>query len=132
MSDFVGNKTARAWLFKMAIYLEEESKILGNYIKLGQPSCYVEHCMLCRARYAISDCHVINVHVGLYNRSNLITQTSVGYHINKHALPNLAKHIIYRMISLVAQETCECICYLTSACSTILFCTYKPHVLRHN
>ena len=73
------------WLFKMTIYLGEESKILDNYIKLGQPSCDVEHCMLCMARYATSDCHVINVHV--YNRSNLITQTSVGYHLNKHALP---------------------------------------------
>ena len=42
------------------------------------------YCMLCGARYAISDCHVINVHV--YNRSNLITRTSVGYHNNKQAL----------------------------------------------
>ena len=50
--------------------------------------------MLCGARYAISDCHVINVHVHVYNMSNLITRTSVGYHYNKQALP-------------IAQDTCE-------------------------
>ena len=42
--------------------------------------------MLCGARYAISDCHGINVHV--YDRSNPIIRTSVGYHNNKPA-----KHI---------------------------------------
>ena len=51
------------WLFKMAIYLGEESKILDNYIKLGQPSCYVEYCMLCGARYAIIDCHVMYMYI---------------------------------------------------------------------
>ena len=64
----------------------EESKILDNYIELGQPSCYVEYCMLCGARYAISDCHVINVHVHVYNMSNLITRTSGGYHYNCNEL----------------------------------------------
>ena len=72
------------WSFKIAIYFAKESKILDNYIKLGQPSCYVEHCMLRGSRYVISDCHVINVHV--YNRSNLMTRSSVGYHYTKHAL----------------------------------------------
>ena len=42
--------------------------------------------MLCGVRYAISDCHVIDVHVHVYNMSNLITRTSVGYHYNKQAL----------------------------------------------
>ena len=70
------------------VVIAEESKILDNYIKLGQPNCYVEHCMLCGARYAISGCHVINVHVHVhvYNMSKLITRTSVGYHYNKQAL----------------------------------------------
>ena len=38
----------------------------------------------CFAGHAISDCHVIIVHV--YNRSNLITRISVVYHYNKQAL----------------------------------------------
>ena len=104
----------------MAIYLGEENTSLDKYIKLGQPSCYVEHYMFCRARYAISDCHVIDVHV--YNRSILITQTSLGYHFNKHAL-----HIWPNTLYTYAIS-----CYLTSAWSTIPFCTYKPHVLCHN
>ena len=124
---FSRNKTSRAFKFKIAIYFAEESKILDNYIKLGQPSCYVEYCMLCGERYVISDCHVINVHVHVYNMNNLITRTSVGYHYNKQVL-HIGLNTLHTVISFVAQEACKCICYLTSECSTLPLCTYKPHL----
>ena len=60
--------------------------VLCSYLPRPNPHHIYLAQMLCGARYAISDCHVINVHVHVYTMSNLITRTSVGYHYNKQAL----------------------------------------------
>ena len=92
--------------------------------------------------YAISDFHVISIHV--YNRGNLITQTSIGYHYNKQALhigPSTLYTVCVPQFPFALTNPTFCVIhkrcpdlYLSVGCTPIVGLTIKsnPFIITRN